>query len=201
MRFAFLLVSLFVLGCRTTSGLDERASAILADYRTRTAGSTPDGDRTAWAVGQFTVHLWTSGERNWLERIAVTELRTGKIRLALDRLGAGTQLRVTATLLDQPRNRAALDQLLTDAWVREGDRPEIHHAGSVPRWVADAVFNAIERPTGTSAATLRTPAGAFPETSGGSHPSVPLSGVVRLERSGSTRELLEYGDDGGGALY
>lgn len=201
MRLTAVVLSIVLSGCRTASGLDERASALLADYHSRARAPVAEGDRTQWAAGQFTVHLWKVGERHWLERAAITELRPGKIRVALDRLGAGTQVRVVATLTDRPTDRASFERSLTEAWVREDERPEVHHQGSVPRWVAEALFLATERPTGSAIADLDTPAGRFPGSSGGVHPAVPLSGVVTIDRSGTKRELLEFGDDGGGALY
>lgn len=198
---AVLVLPLVLLGCRTTSGVDERAEALLADYRSRGPSVVDEADRREWATGQFTVHVWSEGDRKWLERVSLESMREGRVRVSLDRLGVNEQLRVTATLSSAWTGTTPIDQLLTEAWVREADRPEIHFTPSVPAWVAAALTRALERPTGGGTAELTTPAGHFVGCVGGAHVAVPLSGVVRSESGGRTRELVEFGDDGGGALY
>jgi len=194
-------LSLLLLGCRTTSGVDERAEALLADYRSRTPPLIDDSDRREWASGQFTVHLWQDGDRRWLERVELTALRDGRVRIELDRLGVAEQLRLRATLSAPWDQSTPLERLVTEAWSREGERPEVHFSPTVPTWVISVLTRALERREGTGSADLSTPAGRFVGCVGGVHPAVPLSGVVRSELGGVRRELVEFGDDGSGALY
>jgi hypothetical protein len=200
-----LLTMLVVLsGCRTVAtGVNERADALLADYRQRkpeTIPATSDAN-SEWRRGQFTVHVLTKDERTVLERVGVTSVKD-RLLLSIDRLGVGEQLRVRLTFTKQPVDRASFEAALTEAWVRRDEKPEVHHLGNVPAAIVELAWRAIERPkTEGGARSLTVPAGAFEGCFDGVHPAVPVSGVVSQRRDGEERELLEFGDDGSGDLY
>lgn len=204
-RVRVLLTMLVMLsGCRTVAtGVNERADALLADYRQRrpeTIAATSDVN-AAWRRGQFTVHLLTQNERTVLERVAVSG-RQDHLHVSIDRLGVGEQLRVRLTFTKQPVDRASFEAALSEAWVRQDEKPEIHHLGSVPAAIVELAWRAIERPkTDGGARSVTVPAGVFEGCVDGVHPAVPLSGVVSQRRDGEVRELLEFGDDGSGDLY
>lgn len=207
-RSALLLaVALAGSGCRTVAaGLDERADALLADYRARTPPTIeapPPGPPPPWRPGQYTVHARTRGKRPLLERVAVARARDdAAVTLRLDRLGEGEQLTARLTLRRPPRPGEALGALVLEAWVKRGEAPEIHTADWAPPDVLALASAATTRPSGgAGGATLTVPAGRFLECSAGAHPAVPLSGVVQQRLGDELRELLEFGDDGGGALF
>lgn len=200
-----LLTMLVVLsGCRTVAtGVNERADALLADYRQRrpqTFSATEEAN-SEWRRGQFTVHLLTKDERTVLERVAV-EGGQDHLHVSIDRLGVGEQLRVRLTFTKQPVDRASFEAALTEAWVRRDEKPEVHHLGNVPAAVVELAWRALERPkTDGGARSITVPAGVFEGCVDGVHSAVPLSGVVSQRRDGEVRELLEFGDDGSGDLY
>lgn len=198
-----LVVVCLVSGCRTLAqGVNERADALLADYRQRRPSPmVSDEARETWASGHFTVHAITDEHGTLLERVAVRST-SARVLLSIDRLGVGAQLRLRLTLTSQPADRAAFSAAVTEAWVRADEGPEVHHLGTVPAWVLELAWGASQRPRGEGAErTLVVPAGRFDGCVGGVHPTVPLSGVVERTVNGVRRELLEFGDDDGGALY
>lgn len=205
LRVRVLLTMVVVLsGCRTVAaGVNERADALLADYRQRrpeTIAATSE-ENAEWRRGQFTVHVLTKDDRAVLERVAVTAEKD-HLHLSIDRLGVGEQLRVRLTFAKQPVDRASFEAALTEAWVRQDEKPEIHHLGNVPAAIVELAWRAIERPkTDGGARSVTVPAGVFEGCVDGVHAAVPLSGVVSQRRDGEVRELLEFGDDGSGDLY
>lgn len=204
-RVRVLLTMLVVLsGCRTVAtGVNERADALLADYRQRrpvTFSATSDVN-AEWRRGQFTVHVITKDERAVLERVAVTG-EQDHLHVSIDRLGVGEQLRVRLTFTKQPGDRASFETALSEAWVRRDEKPEIHYLGNVPAAIVELAWRALERPkTEGGARSVTVPAGVFEGCVAGVHSAVPLSGVVSQRRDGEVRELLEFGDDGSGDLY
>lgn len=200
-----LLVLLSALpACRTVAqGVNERADALLADYRQRRPGTFGvEPSREAWRPGHFTVHALTDDDGTVLERVALLAGTGGRLHLVIDRLGVGEQLRLRLTLSGQPTERAAFEASVSEAWVRRDEQPELHHLGAVPRALLELAFRAIERPRTTGAGhEVQVPAGRFEGCVEGVHPAVPLSGVVDRTVDGVRRELLEFGDDDGGALY
>lgn len=205
LRVRVLLMMLVLLsGCRTVAtGVNERADALLADYRQRRAETIPATSEVnaAWRAGQYTVHVLTKDERRVLERVAVTSQKD-HLHVSLDRLGVGEQLRVRLTFTKQPTDRASFDAELTEAWVGRDEKPEIHYLGNVPAAIVELAWRALERPkTDGGARSVTVPAGVFEGCVDGVHAAVPLSGVVSQRREGEVRELLEFGDDGSGDLY
>jgi hypothetical protein len=199
-----LLVVCLSAGCRTVAqGVNERADALLADYRQRRPVTVEaDGSREAWQPGHFTVHALTGPDGTMLERVAVVAGTGGRVHLSLDRLGVGEQLRLRLTLSGQPADRATFVAAVREAWVRRDERPEIHHLGEVPQALLELAWRAVERPRVEGRGRqLQVPAGMFEGCVEGVHPAVPLSGVVERTTDGVRRELLEFGDDDGGALY
>lgn len=201
-----LIVPLVAAGCRTVAmGVNERADALLADYRqrARTTFAPPEASEEPWRPGQFTVHALTDEDGVVLERVAISRRSSpDRLLVSIDRLGVGEQLRVRLTLNAQPRDRATFEAAVTEAWVQRDEQPEIHHLGAVPPDVLALGWRAIARPKAEgSPRRLEVPAGIFPGCVGGVHPAVPLSGVVEASADGVQRELLEFGDDDGGALY
>jgi hypothetical protein len=204
MRALVCALLLVVTGCRTVAaGLDERAEALLADYRSRPPrrfGTTSEA-KERWQSGHYTVHVITSNERTVIERTAVVVTKEHS-HVTIDRLGVGAQLRVRLTFTQQPVDRASFEANLTEAWVTEGEAPEVHHLGDVPLAVKDLAWRALERAGGDqSPKTLTAPAGVFDGCRAGRHAVVPLSGVVRAEEEGALRELLEFGEDAGGEIF
>lgn len=206
-RWAVALAIFVATGCRVvSSGADERTDALLADYRSRSAKTFPAAEvvwTPSWRSGEFTVHALTKQQLTVLERVSVfQQAGQERVRVSVDRLGANERLRVRLTLGRAPRDGERLDGLVTEAWVRRDDRPEVHHLGEVPAEVVALVNAAIERPRADSSPrTLTVPAGTFEGCIGGVHGGVPLSGVVQQERGDVLRELLEFGDDDSGWLY
>ncbi|MBL8921532.1 MAG: hypothetical protein JNJ54_21910 [Myxococcaceae bacterium] len=191
-------------GCRTLAqGVNERADAILADYRQRrTSIIGSEEPREQWVTGQFTVHALSDERGTLLERVSVRSISGARVLLSIDRLGGGAQLRLRLTLTNQPVDRAAFSAAVTEAWVRTDEGPDVHHLGTVPPWLLALAWAAIERPRSEGPPrTLVVPAGRFDGCVDGVHPAVPLSGVVERAANGVRRELLEFGDDDGGALY
>jgi hypothetical protein len=205
-RTSTLLALLWLASCRTVAaGVVERADALLADYRNRPSTTWEGGHEAAsqaWLPGQFTVHSRVADENVVLERVAIGRRRGDEVRVVIDRLGAGEQLRVHLTLAGQPTNRAALAGLVVEAWVRRGEGPEIHTLGAAPADVLSLAAELLLSPQHDDAEeTVVVPAGRFEGCRSGTHPVVPISGVVRHRSGDSLRELLEFGDDNGGALF
>jgi hypothetical protein len=193
-------------GClHPSSGLDERTSALLADYRARVGArwpGAPPARAMPWRSGEFTVHALAADGVTELERVSVrVHPWRGDVRVSLERLGPRTRLRVTLSLSRAPAAGEALGSLVTAAVVRRGDQPDVHHAGAPPPEVLALVERALTRPDARGApATLLVPAGAFEGCVDGVHGAVPLSGVVRRAEGDVLRELLEFGDDDSGWL-
>jgi hypothetical protein len=206
-RFIAVSLVLSLVGCRTvSSGADERTDALLADYRSRARSHWPDTPvptQPTLRSGEYTVHALTKDSRTVLERVGVwRHPEKPLVRLSVDRLGATDRLRVRLTLARPPAAGEPIGPLVTEAWVRRDDRPEVHHEGAVPADVVAVVALAIERPPlDGGPRTLTVPAGEFQGCVGGVHGLVPLSGVVQQTRDGVLRELLEFGDDDAGWLY
>lgn len=197
---------MWLSGCRTVAaGVVERADALLADYRSRAAPTweaPADAAAPPWAPGQFTVYSRASNDRVVLERVSLRRGRGDDVRVAIDRLGGGDQLRVHLTLARQPARREALSALVVEAWVTRGEGPEIHTLGAAPADVLSLAADLLIAPPRDGAAeTIVVPAGRFEGCVGGAHALVPISGVVRQRLGGDVRELLEFGDDNGGALF
>ncbi|MDP1919158.1 MAG: hypothetical protein Q8L14_23110 [Myxococcales bacterium] len=206
MRTSTLLALMWLSGCRTVAaGVVERADALLADYRNRTPPTweaPADSAPPPWAPGQFTVYSRASEGRVVLERVALRRGRGDDVRVAVDRLGGGEQLRVHLTLARQPAGREELAALVLEAWVTRGEGPEIHTLGAAPADVLSLAADLLISPPQDSASeTIVVPAGRFEGCVGGAHALVPISGVVRQRPGGDLRELLEFGDDNGGALF
>jgi hypothetical protein len=203
------LVSVSVMwfwSCRTvTSGVTERADALLQDYLHRTAqtfAATRDALPEPWVPGQFTVYSLISDRGTVLDRVSIKRRRGDEVRVAIDRLGAGTQLRVSLTFAHQPTRIEDLAALVAESWVKRGDGPDIHTLGAAPVDVLSLAAETLLSPAeGGGDEIIVVPAGRFEGCRGGTHSVVPISQVVRRQRGGEVRELLEFGDDNGGALF
>lgn len=206
MRTSILLALMWLSGCRTVAaGVVERADALLEDYRNRTAPTweaPADSAAPPWAPGQFTVYSRASEGRVALERVSLRRGRGDDVRVAIERLGGGEQLRVHLTFSRQPARRDALAALVVEAWVTRGEGPEIHSLGAAPADVLSLAADLLISPPREGASeTIVVPAGRFEGCVGGAHALVPISGVVHQRLGGDVRELLEFGDDNGGALF
>lgn len=200
-----VLAVLPLLACQTVAaGLTDRAEALLSDYRARarpTFAAEPEAPR-AWARGQFTVYARSSPRGAVLERVAITRRRGEAVAVAVEVLGGGEQLRARLTFARQPGGAEALPLLLTTATIRRGEGPEVESVGTAPADVLELAATLLIAPPGSGRPRLlEAPAGRFEGCLGEAHPAVPLSGVVVQRRDGVVRELLEFGEDGGGELF
>jgi hypothetical protein len=205
-RTCLALTLIVLTSCRSVAGgVLERADALLEDYRHR-VGTTwiapADAAPLAWAPGQFTVYSRASEGSVVLERVAIGRRRGDGFRVSLERLGRGAQLRVHLTLRRQPAGREEFAALVVEAWVTRDEGPEVNTVGAAP---ADVLSLAAELllspPRDGGEETIVVPAGRFEGCRGGTHPLVPISGVVRQRSGDAARELLEFGDDNAGALF
>ena len=205
MRSSTLLLLVFLSGCRTVAaGVMERADALLEDYRHRATPTwetqrEPEAER--WVPGQFTVYSRSSEDGAVLERASIGRRRGDEVRVMIDRLGRGDQLRVHLTLARQPARRDELAAVIVESWVTRGEGPEIHSLGAAPADVLALAADTLIGPVRDGGdETIVVPAGRFEGCRGGTHSRVPISGVVR-QRGADVRELLEFGEDNGGALF
>lgn len=199
----WILVFFFVVACRTTSsGADERTAALLRDYAARPSKTWPEAtssDTPAWSPGQYTVHVRSRGERQVLERVVVRRRSGERVVVGLERLAPDETMKATLTLSSPPAASQAL--AIEEAWVSRNEGPEIHFTGALPAALAGLVASALAPPLDGTSGTLTVPAGRFEGCVRGTHAAVPLTGVVLQAADGETRALVEFGDDGTGALF
>lgn len=198
------MLALFFFGaCRTiSSGADERTAALLRDYAARPSrvwAETTTVEPPTWSPGQYTVHVRSRGERQVLERVVVRRRVGERLVVGLERLAPDETVKATLTLTSPPT--ASKPLAIEEAWVSRNDGPEIHFTDRLPPELAGLAASALTPTVSGASGTLTVPAGRFEGCVRGTHGAVPLTGVVLVDADGEIRELVEFGDDGTGALF